>query len=402
MMLLRGAREPGVRKANILLAAQALSDFGDQISFALLSLCILDISQSTSKIGLNYLIATLGFAIFTLLGGFIGDRFSRKNILFFSDIGRGATVLVIIYAIYVKSLALIYCTSFLLSMLGSLQRPSRISVWTESIPNERLENYNSWSELSIQASTIIGPLIASYFVASFMSVGFLIDAGTFFICALIFRSLVTDAVSTTRTPRAYDMIDGFRCILRHGEACRFIAYDAMQMIGFGAFNATFLVLAQRDFGWSKVEFSYHLSIFALCSIGGALLANSPLTRPFSSTTKLIACAIVSSLALWLMLAVKSFPLVSFLFGICNAASVMGVIITRTRILLVAKANFSNQLSSIIAARSIVIKIAALCGTGLCLYVADKITLETALIFFIAPIAFSFLPLFSTGIPQIKP
>src|SRR5690606_37278819 len=129
-------------------------------------LCLLDITRSTDKIGLIYFINTATYVIFTLLGGFLGDNLSRRKILFVSDFGRGLIVLLMIAALSMKSLPLIYLTSFLLSVLGSLHRPVKICSWTKSISNNDFERYNSLSELSLQMISILGPLIASYFIVN--------------------------------------------------------------------------------------------------------------------------------------------------------------------------------------------------------------------------------------------
>lgn len=386
-------------KANALLALQCVSDFGDQITAALLALCVLDISKSTAKVGLVYFITTIGYVIFTLIGGLIGDRFSKSKILSCCDLGRGFVVLLMILAFMEKSLVLIYCTSFLLSALSSLQRPTRISIWAETIPSKLLGRYNSWAELSIQISTIMGPLIASVFVMkSFIHIGFIIDALTFFLCAIAFMLIIVDARTAPMTIKPeQDFLHGFKLILRHREICRYVSYDAWQMIGFGAFNATFLVLAQRDFGWSKIEYSYHLSIIAIFCALGAFLGSTQLIAKIPSVNKLVFCAIISALALWILLLVQAFPLSSFLFGICNGMAVLTVTLTRTEVQLLAKNLYPASLASIIASRSIIIKGATLLGAGSCLVLDDFLSLQTTLVLFVIPIGISFIAFLPIGI-----
>lgn len=77
-----------------------------------LALCLLDITNSTREVGLVYFINTVGFILFTILGGYLGDRISKRTILCYSDLGRGIFVLAMIAAIAVKSMALIYCLHF--------------------------------------------------------------------------------------------------------------------------------------------------------------------------------------------------------------------------------------------------------------------------------------------------
>lgn len=297
-----------IGKANTLLGLQFLSDFGDQIIHALLAVCLLDITKSTGKVGFVYFITTAGYLLFTFVGGFIGDKLSRKNILFSSNMGKGLVVLLLILAVQEKSILLIYATSFLLSILGSLNGPVRISIWAESIPSKLLERYNSLSELSVQASLVVGPLIASFFVVrELIGVGFAIDSLAFFMCAIIFSQVIANkSPEKVSNINQRSFLNGFKIIKEQPELYRYVSYDAIQMIGFGAFNATFLVLAQRDFGWSKLDYSYHLSIAAGFTVLGALIGATNFAARMNHVNKLIACGVISAVSLWAAIRMQAF------------------------------------------------------------------------------------------------
>lgn len=144
-----------------------------------------------------------------------------------------------------------------MSLLGSIHRPVKFSLWAQSIPTKRLELYNCFSELSTHSSVIVGPLIASLLVTyGLINWGFALDAGTFLICAAVFSFIVVEQPSTIKRQRE-DLFGGFKGIFLDGDLRRYVSYDAIQMVAHGAFNATFLVLAQRDFAWSKTEYSYY-------------------------------------------------------------------------------------------------------------------------------------------------
>lgn len=386
--------EGSLVRANTLLGLQFLSDFGDQITSALLALSLLEISQSTSEVGFVYFSTTVGYVVFTLMGGYLGDKINKRNLLVYSDLGRGALVLLLILALYNKSIGLIYFVSFFLAMLGSLHRPVKLTIWTQSIPHKNLESYNSLSELSVQLSTICGPLIAAAFIAGNIgNVGFAIDAATFILCALGFSWLLSRKSTTEeliKSDKKRSILAGFNIIRQESQMRSLVAYDAIQMIGFGAFNATFLVLAQRDFGWSKAQYSWHLSIIAGFTIAGALLGSTRFVGSLNKTAKLVAGALISGIALVVLIKVRTFPVGSILFGICDGLAVLTMAVTRTRVQLIAKEKYQESISSIIAARSIIIKAATLIGAGGCLLVDDYVPLSTTLLLFTIPISLSFL------------
>lgn len=398
---------PSLGKANGLLGLQFLSDFGDQITIALLALCVLDITRSTGKVGFIYVVTTFGFVVFTLLGGVLGDALSRRNILCFADLGRGIAVLLLILAVREKSIGLIYATSFLLSILGSIHGPVKVSTWAENVPARYLERYNSLFELSLQSSAILGPLIASFFILrKWTNIGFFVDALTFFICAIIFSQIIAKKTRDHKQTPKRDFLKSFKIIAQESEIKKYVAYDAIQMIGFGAFNATFLVLAQRDFGWSKVDYSYHLTIVALFTSVGALIGATRIAAKIDPDVKLTICAVISAIALYAAVKVQSFPHSSFLIGICDGLIVMTMAVARTKVQLIAKQFHPDYLSSILASRSIVIKATTLLGTGACLLIDDFISLENTLSLFVIPIGLSFMPFFmgkgKALVPATKP
>lgn len=386
--------EASVRKGNTLLGLQAFSDFGDQITAALLALSIIDITTSTTKVGLVYFFTTAGFVPFTLLGGYLGDRVSKKRILFYSDMGRGFIVLLMIVALAMKSLTLIYIASFFLSMLSSLHRPVKLSLWTSSIPGDRHELYNCFSELSTHTSFILGPLIAAILLSHhYENWGLAVDAMTFFVCAFIFLAVVSERPVDPQMLRTNsDLLIGFKLIFRNKELTKYVTFDAIQMVSHGAFNATLIVLMQRDFGWSKSEYSYHLSIAAGFAVAGAALGVWKHISNLSVIAKLVGCNILTALSYALMLYYKTFPLASFFFGFCNTAAVIIMVVSKTRVQMLANQAHPESLTSILAARSIFIKAATLAGTGGCLIVGHFLNIEATLWIFLAPLGLGFLPI----------
>jgi MFS family permease len=392
-----------VRKGNTLLGLQALSDFGDQITAALLALSIIDVTQSTTKAGLVYFLSTVGFVVFTLLGGYLGDRISKRHILFYSDLGRGLVVLAMIAAFFMKSLALIYVTSFFLSMLGSLHRPVKLSLWASSIPRNRHGLYNSLSELSTHTSIILGPLIAAFLISlGYANWGFAVDAMTFFVCAFIFFTIVSDQPIATLPLRSHsDILIGFRLIFQNKELFKYIAFDAIQMVTHGAFNATLLILLQRDFGFSKAQYSYHLSIAAGFAVVGAVLGLWKRFSNLSALSKLFIGNIITGLSYALVLYYKTFPLASIFFGICNGTAVVIMVVTKTKVQMQANHQFPSFLTSILAARSILIKTATLLGCGTCLIVDRFLNLEFTLWILLAPLALAFFPVVDDMLEAVR-
>lgn len=394
-----GPNESSLRNGNILLGSQFISDFGEQITAAILALCILDITKSTSKVGLVYFISTIGFLLFTFLGGYLGDRISKKKILIYSDLSRGIVVLLMIFALQSRSMILIYVASFFLAMLGALHRPVKFGLWAESLPRHYHERYNCLSELSTHSSVIIAPLVASLLLVNQqITMGFCFNASTFVICALVISAFFAgNNTVIVEHKNTRDHFAGFKLICGDRNLWKYVTYDAIQMLAHGAFNATFLVLAQRDFGWNKTQYSFHLTIAAGFAVFGAMLGAWQYVAQIDSAKKLIGCTAISAISLAMVLYFKVFPLSSVLFGFCEAAAIIAMIVTKTKVQMHAQQMYSKAISSILAARLILIKAATLVGAGACLLVEHFLQLEATLWIFLAPLAMGFLPL----LPEMK-
>lgn len=301
-------------------------------------------------------------------------------------------ILLLILAVKEKSIVLIYIASFILSFLASIHGPPKMGIWADNIPVQRMERYNNLLGIFAQASAIVSPLIASFFISmELISVGFAINALTFFICAIVIVKIASPSPQLVPTIiKKPNPFSGFKLIAKETELAKFVAYDAIHMIGFGAFIATFFIAAQRDFGWSKAEYSYHLTTVAIITIFVAFITGTNYMKKIEPTTRLALSALISALSLWLVMSFRSFSLSSIVMGICDGLAVSATALTKTRILLVAKQVYPEHLSSIVSSRSIIIKGATLFGTGASLVIERFVSLEITLSLLVIPIALSAL------------
>lgn len=72
-------------------------------------------------------------------------------------------------------------------------------------------------------------------------------------------------------------------------------------------------------------------------------------------------------------------------------AIIAMIVTITKAQTLGKNLYPDSLSSILAARAIIIKSAALIGTGICLLLTNFLSLELTLWFFLIPLGVGFLP-----------
>lgn len=123
---------------------------------------------------------TLPFIIFSMTGGFLADRFSKRSVTIGTKYFEIAVMVLAIVALFHENLSLSITAVFLASTQAALFGPSKYGLLPELLPQEKL----SWGNGIIELGTFIG-IIAGTVGGSFMSQHF---TGRHGISGIIFLS----------------------------------------------------------------------------------------------------------------------------------------------------------------------------------------------------------------------
>src|ERR1700709_1772650 len=89
------ARALSSRAFTLVWGGQVISAIGDGAFNTALAWQVLVLTGSATALGLVMFAQTIPMLVFLLLGGVVADRFERRIVMLFSDVGRGLAVLVI-------------------------------------------------------------------------------------------------------------------------------------------------------------------------------------------------------------------------------------------------------------------------------------------------------------------
>ncbi|WP_404457012.1 MFS transporter (plasmid) [Virgibacillus necropolis] len=125
--------------------------------------------------------------LFILAGGVWSDTFSRKQVIFWTDIISGFNHLLIGLAFFsghIEIWHLILSAAFF-GAASAISSPASIGLISEIVTKDRLKRANSLVSISKNGLLIFGPALAG-FLASFIGYGFIftLDAVTFFISSI--------------------------------------------------------------------------------------------------------------------------------------------------------------------------------------------------------------------------
>lgn len=206
--------------------SQAVANFGDWFGMLAIYALIQKYSGSELLIGLIIVVKLLSFAAFSPFAGYLADRFDRKNLMYFCDIGRSVVVLGLLF---VQSESLLWAVYLIISiqmMMAATFEPAKSS----SIPNittkEELVVANVISTLTWSIIFTTGMAIGGFFTAWFgVNTVFVINALTYvlsawFIKRAVIPNLRTQEQLTSLTSPIDGIIKGFRFLYNENHILR--------------------------------------------------------------------------------------------------------------------------------------------------------------------------------------
>lgn len=175
------------RDFALLWSGQAVSQLGDGVFTVTLALEALGVDHN--PIGLSLVLASrlLPAVVFTLLGGVLVDRVSRRLVMLAADLTQGAAVAVIavLVAIHAVDLAALIVMAIAFGLGDAVFYPASVAITPELVPPEQLVGASALSGTSLQLGRVlIGPAVGGIIVGFLGEAwGFGIDAVSFGISA---------------------------------------------------------------------------------------------------------------------------------------------------------------------------------------------------------------------------
>lgn len=188
------------------------------------------------------------------LAGVAADRYDRKFLMVFSDMGRGVVVLLFLFA---QNLVMIAVISALLEVLTMIRQPAREAAVPTLVPKKKLVQANSLSLAAAYGTAPLGAAAWSGLAALFAVLGalgpidrgpdlaFAVDSITFFASGVLVMTIpVPKPKLAGRAPSApagfdwrqplRDLVDGFSFVVRTGSVRRVVLGMAVALFGGGA------------------------------------------------------------------------------------------------------------------------------------------------------------------------
>ena len=169
----------GYRDARLLVGGQTLSAFGDWAMFIVMAIWMKELTGSSARAGLVFLVLGLG-AFAAPLGGLLADRLRRRRLMIACDCVLGSSVLLLLLVHGRGDAWLVYLVALLYGAVGMAFYPAQAALLRVMLPEDLLADANGALSTMRQGLRIVAPLAGAGLYAAFGG-GFVavFDAATF-------------------------------------------------------------------------------------------------------------------------------------------------------------------------------------------------------------------------------
>ena len=260
---------------RLLFIGQAVSALGDRITPVALAFAVLDLTGSTTDLGLVLAAATLPMLASLLAGGVWADRVPRQKIMLASDgvraLAQGTSA-----ALLLSGAAHLWQLLILQAIYGCAAgffRPAATGLVPETVRPALLQQANALMGLTRDVGSIVGPAVAGV-VVTLLSPGWglAVDAATFVVSAAFLAGLrVPDRVPGLATGFVQELREGWYAFRSRRWLWTTVAYFAF-FIGFvlAPFQVLGPVVARDELGGAGAWATIATATGAGAVLGGVL------------------------------------------------------------------------------------------------------------------------------------
>jgi MFS family permease len=257
---------------------QVISNTGSWMQRVAQDWLVLDLTHgSGTALGITTGLQFLPLLLFSLWGGMIADRYSKRRILMATQaiMGGLAVVLGVLALTGTVQIWHVYALSFALGLVTAVDNPTRQTFAVEMVGRGDLPNAIALNSAVFNLARIAGPAIAGLVISAVGTpTAFLVNAASF-VAVLVSLRLMrqSELRPAERVPRASGQLrEGLRYV-----RARPALWMPMLLIFFVAtfgmnFAVTNALMSREVFHTGAGAFGLASAVFAAGALGGALLA----------------------------------------------------------------------------------------------------------------------------------
>lgn len=267
------------RDLRIVLAGQGISAVGDAVSVTAMPLLVLALTGSGLQMGIVGILQRLPDLLFGLPAGAYADRWDRRRMMLWADLGRAVlTALIPLAAVLgLPVMGVVLLVSFPINVCRVLF----MAAWTAAIPNlvgvRQVGRATGLFHAVIGGSFIIGPAIAGLLVSQIGGPATLgIDAISFAVSAVslaLIRRPLRQAQPAAGGSLVHDMAEGVRFVAHHPVLRDTVAFWTMVSLVSAPIIPAVTYYVTIDRGLGAAAFGFIVAGYSVGTLLGALLGS---------------------------------------------------------------------------------------------------------------------------------
>jgi MFS family permease len=304
------------------------SELGSFITDTAMMLFVFALSNhDKSFLGITRSIFLLCYTIGSLVGGPLGLRFNKRNILIYSEVLR---IPLILSLMFFHDIYFVMIANGLIGLFTGIYNPSRQTLINEIVPEEDIKEANSLFGTTIAVLHLGGPLIGatlySYFHGVFQVLS--LDLITYLLgIVLLFRINFTYKISQkiilnakilkTTNSMLVDFIEGYRYVRSRADLSSMLLFTLMVGFCVGMLVPLLYPFVVEVLQKGEQEYGVNISLFGLGGIIGGWLSGT-LNRRFKASKLFLMGIIAEAVLMPLWIRTTDFKLncfVIFCWGI---------------------------------------------------------------------------------------
>ncbi len=268
-----------LRSFRLYLSAIVISYFGNGMHFIAVSWLILELTGSSSQVGLILGLSLLPSLFISMPAGLLADRHNRKYISVATDLIRFATVAAIPVLYFVNGSVFSPMLVLVCELIQACATPffntATAALVKECVPPNLLLQANRYKEIAVQSASLIGAGLAGFLIAAVGTYGaLLIDAATFLLSALLLSSMKYQKSAASETQRRKQVLalakEGFAYARAHKEILQAVFFSVTPFLILKSINVILGDFVRMSLHAGAKEFGLVDASFAVGSILGGL------------------------------------------------------------------------------------------------------------------------------------
>jgi len=266
------------RNYRLFATGQVISNTGSWMQRVAQDWLVLDLTHgSGSALGITTGLQFLPLLLFSLWGGVVADRYSKRKVLMATQASMGvlALILGLLAITHTVQIWHVYALAFALGMVTVVDNPTRQAFATEMVGRGGLANAIALNSAVFNLARIAGPAVAGLVISLLGTpAAFLVNAASYGAVLISLKLMrVSELHVVKRPPRAKGQLR---------EAMRYVKerpalWMTMVLIFFVAtfgmnFQVTNALMSREVFHTGAGRFGLASAAFAVGALGGALLA----------------------------------------------------------------------------------------------------------------------------------